>query len=64
MISDPDIWRAATLLIRKHGADAEVVATGRADEMLDRGDLDGKMVWLRIKRAIVELQTVPVGRPN
>jgi hypothetical protein len=64
MISDLDISWAATLLIRKHGADAEVLAAGRVDEMLDRGALDGKIVWLRIRRAIVEWQAVPVGRPN
>jgi len=64
MISDRDIWRAANLLIRKHPADAEVVAARRADEMLERGDRDGQLVWLRIRRAIVELQAVPVGKPN
>jgi hypothetical protein len=36
-IPDHDIWRAA-LLIREHGADAEVVVARRADEMLERGD--------------------------
>ena len=28
----------------------------RADELLDKGDLDGKMVWLRIIEAIKELR--------
>ena len=56
MISDVDIWRAANLLIRRHGEDAEVEAAKRADQMLDRGDLDGSAVWRRIRRAIVELQ--------
>ena len=55
MIPDRDIWRAANLLIREHGADAEIVSARRADEMLERGDHDGQVVWLRIKRAIVEL---------
>jgi hypothetical protein len=64
MIPDRDIWRAANLLIREHGADAEIVAARRADEMLDRGDHEGQFVWLRIRRAIVELLTVPVGKPN
>jgi hypothetical protein len=32
--------------------------------MMDRGDRDGQLVWLRIKRAIAELQDVPPGRPN
>ena len=37
---------------------------GRTDEMLERGDHDGQLVWLRIRRAIVELHAVPVGKPN
>jgi hypothetical protein len=64
MIPDRDIWRAANLLIREHKADAEIVAAQRADEMLERGDLDGQRVWLRIRRAIVEMQSAPVGKPN
>jgi hypothetical protein len=64
MISDLDIWRAAGLLIRKHGADAELEAAKHADLMLDRGDRDGQLVWLRIRRTIVELQTAPVGKPH
>jgi hypothetical protein len=64
MIPDRDIWRPANLLIRKHGAEAEIVAARRADEMLERGDRDGQIVWLRIKQAIVELQAAPAGKPN
>jgi hypothetical protein len=64
MLPDRDIWRAADLLIREHRRDAEVVAARRADEMFERGDRYGLLVWLRIRRAIVELQAVPVGKPN
>ena len=64
MIPDRDIWRAANLLIREHKAKADIMAARRADEMLERGDRDGQLVWLRIKRAIVELQAAPVGKPN
>jgi hypothetical protein len=38
MIQDIHIWRAANLLIKQHGADAEVEATRRADLLLRRGD--------------------------
>jgi hypothetical protein len=62
MISDLDIWRAATLLIRKHGANAELEAAKRADLMLDRGDDDGRLVWMRIRRAVEMLQAPPTGR--
>jgi hypothetical protein len=64
MVPDLHIWRAANLLIREHGGDAEIVAARRADEMLERGDRDGQLVWYRIRKAIVELQAVPVGKPN
>jgi hypothetical protein len=64
MISDLDTYRAANLLIRRHGADAEIEATRRADIMLERGDRDGQLVWMRIRRAIAQLQAPPVGRPN
>ena len=64
MIHDRDIWRAANLLIREHGAEAEIGSARRADEMLNAAIRDGQLVWLRIRRAIVELQTVPVGKTN
>jgi len=60
-LSRLDIWRAANLLIRQHGDQADIVAAQRADELLDRGDRDGELVWLRIKRAVAELQATPTG---
>jgi hypothetical protein len=65
MISDLDIWRAANLLIRKHGADPELEAAQRVDLMLDRGDDEGRVVWARIRRAVEALQAQgksPAGR--
>ena len=55
---DPkDIWRAANLLIKQHGADAMCYASQRADELLERGDMDGRTVMaLRIHEAVRELQ--------
>ena len=61
VISDLDIWRAANLLIRQHGPDAELEAAKRADLMLERGDLDGQALWKRIRRAVAELQAPPSG---
>ena len=63
MIADRDIRRAANLLIREHSAD---VRSSRPDahDMAERGDHDGKSVWLRNRRAIVEMQATPVGKPN
>jgi hypothetical protein len=64
MISELDIYRAANLLIERHGADAEVEAARLADRMLERGDRDGELVWFRIKRAIVALQAPREGPVN
>ncbi len=61
MISDLDIYRAANLLLERHGANAMVEAAKRIDTMLDRGDMDGRLLWLRIKRAIEALQAPPSG---
>ena len=37
VLSDLDIWRAANLLIRQHGADVELEAARLQDLMLERG---------------------------
>jgi hypothetical protein len=64
MISDLDIWSAADLRARKHGADAELEAAKRANLMLDRNHNDGRLLWSQIRRAIEELQAAPSGTLN
>ena len=64
LVSALDIYRAANLLIRQHGGDAEIEAARKADLMLDRGDRDGQLVWLRVKRAIGELQAPQAGKAH
>ncbi len=56
MNPDLDIYRAANVLVKRHGADAPIQAAMRADALLDKGDLDGYAVWKRILRAVEELQ--------
>ena len=56
IVADIDIWRAANLLVKRHSADAAIVAAQRADELLAAGDMDGQAVWKNITLAIVELQ--------
>jgi len=56
MVPEIAIWRAANLLIRRHGANAGLEAVKRADLMLDRGDNDGRLLWARIRRAVEALQ--------
>jgi len=47
MIADIDIWCAANHLIREYAEEAEIKAAQKADLMLDRGDLDGRRVFVR-----------------
>ena len=63
MTSDLDIYRSASVLIKRHGQDAPIHAAMRADAMLEKGDLGGLAVWKRILRAVEELQeTEPGGK--
>ncbi len=55
MVDDLDIYRTAKLLVDKHGAEAPIHAAMKADAMLDKGDMDGRAVWLRVIKAIEEL---------
>ncbi len=61
-VSDLDIYRSAKLLVKQHGKEAPIHAALNADAMLDKGDLDGQRVWLRIVKAVEELlETRPSG---
>jgi hypothetical protein len=51
-----DIFRAAKLLIDRHGPYAEIRAAWRADELQVGGDHEGSAVWRLILAAIRELQ--------
>jgi len=57
VLSDPNIWRAAQLPIKRHGEDTEISAAQRADELFNENDFDGAAVWERIQ-AVEELQRV------
>jgi hypothetical protein len=60
MTADRDIYCAAHLLIHLHGADAGNEAARFGALMYARGDHQSLLVWLRITRAIAELQA-PTG---
>ena len=55
MPDDLDIYRSAKLLIDKHGDDAPIFSAQQADACLEKGDLDGKAVWMGVIRALKEL---------
>ena len=61
MISDLDINRAAHLLLERHGANALIAVAQMIDRMLQNGDEEGRLVWLRIRRAVEALQAGPRG---
>jgi hypothetical protein len=64
LISELDIYRAANMLIERHGAEAVIEAAKTIDKMLDNGDLGGRAVWRRIRQAVVNLQAQPSGLPH
>ena len=55
MTSDLDVYRSAQLLVERHGDEATIHAAMKTDDMLERGDMDGRAVWLRIVDAVREL---------
>ena len=63
MIPEIDIWRAASLMLKRYGEKA--LEAARADELFAEQDHDGAAVWRRIIDAIGQLaNTKPSGRPH
>ena len=50
-----DIYRAASLLVERHGPDVAIGAACRADELLAGGNTEGYAVWKRILAAVAEI---------
>ena len=50
-----DAYRCATLLLDRHGRDAELHAAIRADELEAAGEEAGRRAWMGILGAIDEL---------
>lgn len=50
------VYRTASILIRKHGEHADLVAAMLAESFLEAGDIDGSGVWQRVLKAIKDLQ--------
>ncbi len=53
---------AAKVLIVRYGDRAGLEAAKRADEMLERGDMERRAHWLQVMQAIDELQAEEPGR--
>jgi hypothetical protein len=56
MIPNIDIHRCAWLMIRRYGEEAVIQAAMLGDALLEKGDLDGMLVWQAIISAIRRLQ--------
>jgi hypothetical protein len=62
VIPEIDIWRAATLMLKRYGDKALEESAARVDELATAGDDDGVAVWRRISDAIGQLaNTTPPG---
>lgn len=58
-MGDLDTWRAANILLKRYRGKAVFIATKRADALLDQGDPEGCMAWVKIARAVTELERKP-----
>ena len=62
VIPETDIWRAATLMLKRYGEKALEQSATRADELAADGDHDGADTWRRITAAVEQLaNTTPPG---
>ena len=62
MIPEIDIWRVASLTLKRYGDEADIESALRAEELFEEGDHNGAAVWRRVIDAIAELlNTTPPG---
>ena len=62
VIPDIDIWRAASLMLKRYGERALEESAARADELESQGDYNGAATWRRITVAVEQLDnTTPPG---
>ena len=62
MIPEIDIWRTATLMLKRYGKRALKESASRANELASAGDDNGVAVWRRISGAVGQLvNTMPPG---
>ena len=59
MLEDPTVFRAAALIILKHGDDAAFHAESRAQSLSRQGDRTGAAIWKRIARLTEEMLSLP-----
>jgi len=47
-LSNAEVYKIADTLLKQHGKDAVIVATMRATDLLNSGDMDGYRTWKRL----------------
>jgi hypothetical protein len=57
VIPEIDIWRAATLMLKRYGDKAEEQSVARAEDLTTEGDHEGAATWRRITDAVRSSQT-------
>jgi hypothetical protein len=62
-MDESDLRKAAELLIRRHGSEAETRAVERSKVMRDKGWDDGAELWVKISEVVREIQQDP-GPPG
>jgi hypothetical protein len=63
VIPEIDIWRAAQLMRKRHGDQAEAESATRVGELEAAGDHEGAAVWRRITSAVTELVNTTARPP-
>jgi hypothetical protein len=48
MISEIDIWRVATLMLKRYGDEADIESAIRAEELVEARDWAGEAIWRRV----------------
>ena len=62
VIPEINIWRAATLMLKRYGDKALEESASRADELAAQDDYKGEAVWRRITNAVRQLANqTPAG---
>ena len=62
MLPEIDIWRDATLMLKRYGDKTLEQSRTRIDELAADGDHDGADTWRRIATAVEQLaNTTPPG---
>jgi hypothetical protein len=51
MIPEREIWLVAKAMIQRYGNNAEMEAAERADELLEKGDMESAVAWRRCSKA-------------